>query len=70
VQYKGFQGGSIYFLDDAVGADRMNSIFSFADFEMYSMGKIKIERPGLPTPALWGSLDGALQGLKSAHRHP
>jgi hypothetical protein len=71
-QYKGFQGGSIYFLDDAVGAGRMNSIFSFADFGMYSMGETKIERPGLPTPALRGSLDGALQlqGLRSAPRHP
>ena len=37
--YKGFQGGSIYFLDDVVGAGRMNSIFSFADFGMYSMGE-------------------------------
>ncbi|OQU87275.1 hypothetical protein SORBI_3003G245500 [Sorghum bicolor] len=57
-QCKGFQGGSIYFLDDAVGAGRMSSIFSFTDFGMYSMGETKIERPGLPIPALRGSLDG------------
>ena len=43
VLYKGFQGESIYFLDDAVGVGRMNSIFSFADFGMYSMGETKME---------------------------
>jgi hypothetical protein len=71
VQYKGFQGGSIYFLDDAVGPGRMYSIFSFADLGMYSMGETKIERPGLPTPALRGCSDGdgPLLG-RSAPRHP
>jgi hypothetical protein len=71
-QYRGFQGGSIYFLDDAaVGTGPMYSIFSFADLGMYSMGETKIERPGLPTPALRDCLDGdgALLG-RSAPRHP
>ncbi|KAJ1284626.1 hypothetical protein BS78_03G219400, partial [Paspalum vaginatum] len=52
-QYAGFQGGSIYFLNDAEG--RTSEIYSkvvFADMGTYSMGERMIVRPDLPTPSL------------------
>lgn len=45
--YKGFQGGSIYFVDDAMSSRVLHSMFVFSDVGMYSMGDTKIERPGL-----------------------
>ncbi|TVU35662.1 hypothetical protein EJB05_17563, partial [Eragrostis curvula] len=47
---KGFQGGSIYFLDDAA-APTLHSMY-ISDVGTYSRGKGVLLRPGLPSPTL------------------